>query len=535
MTLTAPQPYLLVNEGRRTRVIRHWLALLLAAMLIVSGVITLHYLQQPLLERHAFRQTQTALSAYWMLRDGLQAAYETPVLGAPWQIPFEFPIYQWLVVLLVRISALPLDAAGRLLSYLFLVACCGPAFQISRRMQLDAAAPWIFCCLLLSSPIYLYWGRTFMIETAATFFIFAAIPHALDVLAPRRNMRAAMICCIFASLAVLQKATTAGPVLLVLGAFWLMRWWRERHIDRKRLPSILQAALAFGIPLLLGGLWTHYTDSIKLKNPAGAYLTSAALQGWNFGTLQQRLTLGTYEELVVERVLAPNFGAWLGFLLVAAALVGVKNKAAKVQIACCGLLYLAPMLIFLNLHLQHDYYQVANALFLIGALAITCVTWVPQVSAYRYVVPVLATLLVLLNLAVFQGKYLEYLSNDLSVASNRTLALADFLRRKTPTGSAIVVFGNEWSSDIGYYAERKSFTVPRFFAASDAVWRNPEKYLGGLRLGAIVVCRRGNASVEENAIDHRRVLERSRMKGWQLDSVRSCDIVWRSNPGGGTS
>ncbi|MGH7490376.1 MAG: glycosyl transferase, partial [bacterium] len=50
-------------------------------------------LTSPVLDLHNFRQAQTAISAYWSWREGFKLAYETPVLGYPWAIPFEFPIY----------------------------------------------------------------------------------------------------------------------------------------------------------------------------------------------------------------------------------------------------------------------------------------------------------------------------------------------------------------------------------------------------------------------------------------------------------
>ena len=74
---------------------------------IAVGLLLLHAayflwigLDHPALDFYAFRQTQTALSAYWLWHDGFRLAYETPVLGAPWAIPYEFPLYQWLVALL---------------------------------------------------------------------------------------------------------------------------------------------------------------------------------------------------------------------------------------------------------------------------------------------------------------------------------------------------------------------------------------------------------------------------------------------------
>ena len=69
-----------------------------------------------LLDAHGFRQTQTAISTYYLLKGSSVLAYETPVLGPPWSIPFEFPLYQWLVALAVAVLDLNIESAGRLVS-----------------------------------------------------------------------------------------------------------------------------------------------------------------------------------------------------------------------------------------------------------------------------------------------------------------------------------------------------------------------------------------------------------------------------------
>ena len=66
---------------------------------------------QPLLEHHSFRQTQTALTSFWMLHGGGFFAYLTPVLGAPWTVPMEFPLFQAIVAFVVRVGGLPLDVS----------------------------------------------------------------------------------------------------------------------------------------------------------------------------------------------------------------------------------------------------------------------------------------------------------------------------------------------------------------------------------------------------------------------------------------
>lgn len=50
---------------------------------------------QPNLMGMEFRQTQTAMSALFIQREhNFSLAYPTPVVGAPWSIPLEFPLYQ---------------------------------------------------------------------------------------------------------------------------------------------------------------------------------------------------------------------------------------------------------------------------------------------------------------------------------------------------------------------------------------------------------------------------------------------------------
>jgi len=71
------------------------------------------------LDFHAFRQAQTAISAYYLWKLGPELAYETPVLGVPWSIPFEFPTFQGLVALIARYWVAPMDQIGRATSLFF--------------------------------------------------------------------------------------------------------------------------------------------------------------------------------------------------------------------------------------------------------------------------------------------------------------------------------------------------------------------------------------------------------------------------------
>ena len=69
--------------------------------------ITISNLANPILDEYGFRQTQTAITSYYFIQDGFKLAYETPAVGYPWSIPFEFPIFQALVALSVKLFSIP--------------------------------------------------------------------------------------------------------------------------------------------------------------------------------------------------------------------------------------------------------------------------------------------------------------------------------------------------------------------------------------------------------------------------------------------
>src|SRR5262249_25527707 len=118
---------------------------------------------------------------------------------SPWSIPFEFPFYQWMCALLAW-AGIPLDSAGRLLSFAFLVLTVNAAKPLFRNRR-----EWlIFGILLLTSPLYLFWGTAFLMETLALFLSvwFLAIESPWWA-------------CVVGTAAALTKITTFFPF------FWL--------------------------------------------------------------------------------------------------------------------------------------------------------------------------------------------------------------------------------------------------------------------------------------------------------------------------
>jgi len=507
--------------------------LLAAAAFLFCTYIAFRYIQQPLADSYAFRQTQTALTSFWMLKEGWALAYQTPVAGFPWAIPFEFPIYQTLVAAIVAVSGCPLEAAGRFVSYAFLMACAWPAFALSKRLDLPRGVPWVFCVLLWTSPINVYWGRTFMIETAALFFTLACLPYALDLIRRVRGWRTATWFIVFASAAVLQKSTTGGPVLLFLLMASVFVQVRQTGLSLRTVRSVLYPVVVICIPLVIGLAWAHYADVVKMANPFGSQLTSKALGAWNFGKVEQKLDPETWRLVVWERSLRWNAGGWLGVVLLLMPWLGGSShrKLARLTLAALTL-FLLPVVIFTNLHFVHEYYQVACVAFLLGALAIVIGGWLPKTTGVKLIVPVVTLAIVVSNIAVFSKAYgiiAARTLDELDPRSVQSYKVGRYLRDNTPPSSGLVIFGQSYSSEIAFQSQRKTMTADTWFKDYDDVWRSPQKYLGNLELSAIVVCPglEGFPKTMEfpNSMALSQRLENE--PHWKKHSVHGCEVLLR--------
>src|SRR5688572_7732919 len=62
-------------------------------------------MNQTLVERHGFRQTQTAYTARAFHEHGIDLLHpKLPVLGRPFEAPFEFPLFQAIATIPMRLG-----------------------------------------------------------------------------------------------------------------------------------------------------------------------------------------------------------------------------------------------------------------------------------------------------------------------------------------------------------------------------------------------------------------------------------------------
>jgi hypothetical protein len=527
-----------VAAQSKSRFSKHpaWTVLLVLIVLGVFSFLThqaVTYRNAPLIDVHAFRQTQTALTAYWIAKEGWTLAYQTPFAGYPWAVPLEFPFYQALVAYTSSVFSTPLDSTGRIFSYLVLLACAWPAFALTRRFKLPWTVPLVFCALLWSSPLYAYWGRTFMIETTALFLTLAALPAAHDLIKQKLTWKTIILYVGFSTAACLQKATTAGPVILFLLFYAVIYYWSAMRKGEARWSHIFTSIGLIALPILIGLGWTQYTDFVKMENPFGRQLTSGVLRSWNFGTIEQRLSFNTWRTIIWERTIQENAAGLFGvILLIAPLFFGQKYNRHKVMVLSLLFAYSLHIGIFTNLHFVHNYYQVATTVFVIAALSIVVGAFATHVTKCIAIAPILTLALVVFNITEYSKGYGVVTSRPVSAqdeSSVSTYRLALNLNQNTPSGSGLVVFGKGYSSEVAFHSQRKTMTVPSGFPEYQNLWDSPQKFLNDVPLAAVVVCRTTPITKRdtEEEEDKQKQLERLKLRNplWTLQSFEGCDIV----------
>jgi hypothetical protein len=244
----------------------------------------------------------------------------------------------------------------------------------------------------------------------------------------------------------------------------------------------------------------------------------AGIGAWQSGTLTQFFSPAIFIDVIWQRVLAPNAGGWLGLVCIGTAAITGDARVRRL-LGLCSILFLLPLFILTNAHVIHTYYQASCAFFVSAALAVAVGIAIPRVTK-PVAVPALTTLLMALNYVHFRDGYWKVVNMPLPKFETRTLAVAEVLKRYTAPDSGIVVFGFDWNSELAYYAERKSFTVPKWYARREDVWRKPDDFLGGLALGAIATC------PLMDGLPREQVLSRFEAEPeWLLVDVLDCQVL----------
>jgi 4-amino-4-deoxy-L-arabinose transferase-like glycosyltransferase len=441
-----------------------------AVLIVVAATVRIPSLHQPLLEAHPFRQTETAYPALIFHERGIDLLHpQLPVFGPPWQVPFEFPLYQVLATVPMHLGVGP-DTSLRLTA----LACfllTGLLLFALVRLVASTVAAYAALLVFLFSPFALLWSRASMIEYLATA---GAVGWAYAGIRWRETRRPmfAVLAVVLGTIAMLVKVTTAAFWVLPLLAYRTTAS-RARGFRGGLLHPATVAVVV--VPFVLETLWNRHADNIKGAHPETAWLTSSALHRWNFGTLHQRLDPHVWLTILFRIELIDFAGIGI-VLLVLAALAVSRSGQFLFWLAIAGTVLL-PILTFTNLYQAHDYYLIAvspglAALFGVGAGA--------AMARFEPVRERVAVLVLALVWAVgglwlqhwYWGPIYDRVSDPGGYRS-----LANELAAVTKPNDLVLTEGLDWNPAVFYYARRRGLMLrPADPSPSLAARIRPEGY-----------------------------------------------------------
>jgi hypothetical protein len=207
-SVSLPRPVLIRDKvDRITRARRH--LMVFVVMLVLSAPFRLMNLGQPFTDEHEFRQTQTALSVWDMRAHGISLLHpKLPLFGPPWECPFEYPVFQLVAAGVDSIAPWKnLDISIRLTSLAFFYLTAVALYLLTRLLFRKGEAALFVTAIFLFSTYNIFWSRTSMIESTATFF---ALAYLLTFLrwTHKPSWVLFSLCLIFGMLGALTKITT---------------------------------------------------------------------------------------------------------------------------------------------------------------------------------------------------------------------------------------------------------------------------------------------------------------------------------------
>jgi len=458
----------------------------ICALAALFGIWALHIgWHNGILDVHGWRQSHTAISVQEMLRGGPFWRYRTPIFGPPWQWPLEWPVYQWLVAEVSLASGSPIEPVGRAIAVASFAGGLAALWHVLDAFAVARRHRPVFLALVWSSPLYIFWSRAFMIESTALFagMTYVAAVHAATRIDARRSTLAAALAILSGAAAGAIKVTTFVPFFSAAALLLVLR--RHVGIVRRHRSAAWSMLL---IPAVATGAWLVFSDAQKISNPLAMELVWAGERQQRFGSLADRFAWRSWSAVVGNAVLGRTRHTTLGSVWVfgaALAALFVTRRRALAALAC-GVLYLVPVAIFMNLFRVHVYYSYENGfllLMIVGFGIVACLEG--RMVARCAGVGILAAALAAMATNYLSGYFVDQDSGDMA-----PVTLAVLTQQWTPPDSTLLVYGLRYAPEVPYAASRRAIMDDKNRSVRDPQIQQPLTALAreGGRIGAIVVC-----------------------------------------------
>lgn len=425
--------------------------------LLLHASLVFYHVRMPFLVGHEFRQSQTALIAYYIDQENnFSPLYEQPLLGKPWVgFVLEFPLYQWGVVGLSRVTGWPHFLAARVISITAFYAALPALAMLLARLGLSRPRRLFVLAAVLLCPVYIFYTRAFLIDplefTCCTWFV-AAFVRTMD----ERRVRWWLVATLAGVGGALIKSFMLAVWLMPAAAYGAWMLWRDlRARTGWRVPA---ATMAWGLgsvvlPFAALKWWIGLTDPIKAAHPSAWIFTSQNLSvgNWglfNFSSLFSREVWSTLMARWSEAIMPP----WLILGLTLVGLVALPRARAKFA-GVAGVFFLSQAF-FPFAYAYQDYYYYSCAVFLVTGFALLALeVW--DSGAPRWLALGLMLVPLVARAWTYAGNYLLLQR----VESQGWTTFTRSIQELTPTGSVIVVAGNDWAAMTPYYSQRRALMI----------------------------------------------------------------------------
>jgi hypothetical protein len=432
---------------------------LMLAALIVYGWAAQRGWHHPPTDAHSSRQAQTAITAQMLHEQGLSPLTPFNGLGPPWNVPMEFPTYQVLTAATAHLTGGDVVVAGRMVGILGTLLLLPALWLLARRAGLDFTGRSIAVALLLTTPLWMLFSRSVLIESWAAALALWWLAGLIETLAAdrldRRWLAATMLVGVLAALTKI----TSFAVLLPAGAIYTLLVWRRFGTAR-----LWRSAMATLPAIAAALLWNHYADAAKYAHPFANFLTSENLSAWNWGTLEQRLDPDWWTR--IGQFLQLIFPWWCAVFALAGLIWGTAAQRGALGLSLVVLI--SGPLAFANLYYVHNYYFMAVTPVAILVVAVGwCAIW-QRWGQRRWGATILGIALV-----GVLGMQVQAYQNGLGRGQVRDRPLPDLgrlINELTSPNDRIIIMGQEWDPLLTYTIDRPLTFVRENYETDEDAW-----------------------------------------------------------------
>jgi len=418
--------------------------------------------------RHVFRQTQVAIVIQNYLREGWRIDYCIPVFGPPWKVLFEFPTYQTIVYLLLKVlNSTNIDLVSRVFSIIIFYISAYFLFRLSK-LYFDVDKSIFVCLIYVFMPFNIYWSRTTMIDYFSVMFALSYLYFMiLWIRFPRFYY--GILTVLLGTFGYLTKSTTMIPY--VLAAACLIMYELETKFElrariktniwlfaNQNLKFLLELMCLCCIPVIPGVAWVRYADHVNEQGEFSKLLSSSALKEWNFGTIRQRLLWDTWDVIITRLLMF--VGGYLGLIVLFIFIKNIKEKITLYWVFISITSSILTVALITNLYYVHDYYLMALAPLICMAIGIIIyesniekgISWYSVVGIFLWV------LLVMNN----TNEYFSYVHENIGEVNQKY----SLIQNITSDDEYIYICGEDWSSETLYRCDRKGY-MDKFASYAD--------------------------------------------------------------------